>query len=59
MRKLDVAGKPTVFKTTDNFLKMFGYSNLEELPELPKFKIDENQQIVIDDLIEKRNEENE
>ena len=39
------------YKTTDEFLKMFGYGSLDELPELPKYKIDENQQIVIDDLI--------
>ncbi len=32
---------------------MFGYSSLEELPELyQKYKMDENRQIVIDDLIE-------
>ena len=40
------------YKTTDEFLRMFGYSSLEELPELPRYKLDENQQIVIDDLIE-------
>ena len=31
---------------------MFGYSSLEELPELPRYKLDENKQIVIDELIE-------
>lgn len=56
--KLDAPGRPTTYKTTENFLKMFGYSNLEELPELPRYKMDENQQIVIDDLIEEKNEEN-
>lgn len=50
--KLDVPGKPTMYKTTDNFLKTFGFTSLEELPELPKYKLDENQQIVIDELIE-------
>ena len=49
--KIDILGKPMSYKTTDNFLKMFGYSSLEELPELPKYKLDENQQIVIDDLL--------
>ena len=48
--KLDAPGRPTIYKTTDNFLKMFGMSNLEELPELPRYKIDENEQIVIDDI---------
>lgn len=50
--KLDAPGRPTTYKTTENFLKMFGYSNLDELPGLPKYKMDENQQIVIDDIIE-------
>ena len=49
--KLDVPGKPTSYRTTNNFLKLFGYSSLEELPELPKYKLDENQQIVIDEVI--------
>lgn len=56
--KLDAPGKPTIYKTTDNFLKMFGYSCLDELPELPRYKLDENQQIVIDDLVENTSIEN-
>lgn len=50
--KLDAPGRPTTYKITENFLKMFGYSNLDELPDLPRYRMDENQQIVIDDLIE-------
>ena len=50
--KIDLPGKPMSYKTTEEFLKMFGYSSLEELPELPRYKIDENKQIVIDDIIE-------
>lgn len=50
--KLDLPGRPTAYRTTDNFLKTFDFTSLEELPELPKYKLDENQQIVIDDLIE-------
>lgn len=49
--KVDILGKPMSYKTTDEFLRMFGYSSLDELPELPRYKIDENQQIVIDDII--------
>lgn len=52
--KLDILGRPMSYKTTEEFLKMFGYSNLDELPELPKYKIDENQQIIIDDLINEK-----
>lgn len=47
--KLDAPGRPTTYVTTDKFLKMFGMSNLDELPELPKYKLDENQQIIIDE----------
>lgn len=50
--KLDAPGKPTTYKTTNEFLKMFGISSLEELPDLPRYKLDENKQIVIDEIIE-------
>ena len=50
--KIDLPGKPMSYKTTDEFLKMFGYSSLKDLPELPRYKLDSNQQIVIDDLVE-------
>lgn len=56
--KLDAPGKPMSYQTTKDFLKMFGYQSLEELPELPKYKLDENKQIVIDDIIEKESIEN-
>lgn len=55
--KLDVPGKPMSYRTTLNFLKMFGYNSLEDLPDLPKYKIDENQQIVIDDILEEKENE--
>ena len=57
--RLDAPGRPTIYSTTNEFLKMFGISNLEELPELPKYKIDENEQIVIDEVIDKDNNEKE
>lgn len=49
--KVDIPGKPMGYRTTNQFLKMFGLSSLDELPELPRYKIDENEQIVLDDLI--------
>lgn len=55
--KLDAPGRPMTYKTTLNFLKMFGYNSLEDLPNLPKYKIDENQQIVIDDILEEKENE--
>ena len=55
--KLDAPGRPTIYSTTKDFLKLFGISSLEELPELPRYKLDENEQIVIDDVIENDNQE--
>lgn len=52
----ELPGKPIAYKTTDLFLKMFGYASLNDLPELPKYKLDENRQIVIDDLVEEIDE---
>lgn len=57
--KTDLPGKPMSYKTTKDFLKMFGYTSLNDLPELPKFKLDSNKQIVIDDLIEENESKNE
>ena len=54
--KLDLPGKPMSYKTTDEFLRMFGYSSLDELPELPRYKMDENHQIVIEELEENTEE---
>ena len=51
--KADLPGRPITYKTTPEFLKMFGYETLASLPELPKYKLDANRQIVIDELIEK------
>ena len=50
--KLDLPGRPMSYETTSEFLKLFGYSSLDELPELPKYKVDENHQIVIDEISE-------
>ena len=49
--KLDAPGRPTIFSTTNEFLKMFGLSSLKDLPELPRYKLDSNKQIVIDDIV--------
>ena len=55
--KLDLPGRPISYKVTEEFLKKFGLNTLEELPELPKYKVDENQQIVIDDIVLNNEEE--
>ena len=49
--RMDAPGRPTMYQVTTNFLKMFGISSLDELPDLPRYKLDENEQIVIDDVI--------
>ena len=49
--KQDLPGKPMGYQTTNEFLKMFGYSSLKDLPEIQKnenpkieqFKEDENE----------------
>lgn len=55
--KLDAPGRPTTYKTSNEFLKMFGYTSLDNLPELPKYKLDENKQIVIEELVEEQEKE--
>ena len=39
--KLDLPGKPMGYKTTSDFLKLFGYESLNDLPELPKYKTED------------------
>ena len=56
--KLDAPGRPTMYKTTQNFLKIFGMSSLDELPELPRYKLDENEQIVLEEFESTNSKEN-
>lgn len=49
--KMNAPGKPMMYRTTDEFLKMFGYTSLKDLPELPSLK-EENEQVAIDELEE-------
>lgn len=39
--KLDAPGRPTLFGTTDEFLRCFGISSIKELPLLEEYDIDE------------------
>ncbi len=54
--KVDLPGKPMSYQTTADFLRMFGYTSLNDLPELPRYKLDENRQIVIDELVKQQEE---
>lgn len=55
--KMDAPGRPTMYSTTEEFLRMFGYKSLDELPDLPRYKLDENQQIVIEEIIEDKDKD--
>ena len=43
--KLDVPGRPTLFRTTEAFLRSFGISSVEELPDLSGFDGEEGDQL--------------
>jgi segregation and condensation protein B len=57
--RMDAPGRPTMYKVSPKFFKMFGIESLDELPELPRYKLDENQQIVLDDIIEEQEKKSE
>ena len=57
--KLDAPGKPTAYRVSEEFFKMFGVSSLDELPALPRYKLDENEQIVLEDMDENKIRNNE
>lgn len=49
--RLDAPGRPTLYKTTDEFLRLFGYKSLSDMPELPILKEDDGQ-IELDEMNE-------
>lgn len=42
--RLDSPGRPMIYCTTDNFLKLFGLKNLQELPPLQETTLEEPQE---------------
>ena len=48
--KMDAPGKPTMYCVSNEFLKTFGISSLDELPELPKIKEDMPEQLEIEEV---------
>ncbi len=50
--RLAVPGRPVLYKTTDAFLRTFGISSLDELPELPDILEDEDGQLKIQSAID-------
>lgn len=49
---LDAPGRPTLFRTTNSFLRTFGLSSLEELPELPQKDSEDGEQLRIQESID-------
>ena len=47
--KMDAPGRPMMYRTTDEFLKMFGYNSIKDLPELPKLKEEVDEQMKIEE----------
>lgn len=41
--RLAVAGRPILYRTTQNFLRTFGLASLDELPELPTASLEDSQ----------------
>ena len=41
--RMDAPGRPVMYKTTDEFLRLFGYKSLKDMPELPPLKEDDGQ----------------
>ena len=53
--KMNAPGRPMMYKTTEDFLKMFGYTSLKDLPELPNIKDalgEEDGQVTIGEVTE-------
>lgn len=53
--KMNAPGRPMMYKTTEDFLKMFGYTSLKDLPELPDIKEalgEEDGQVTIGEVAE-------
>ena len=43
--RLDVPGRPILYRTTDDFLRVFGLQSLDELPEIEKIEFQTKQQL--------------
>ena len=47
--RMDAPGRPAMYRTTEEFLRMFGYRSLKDLPELPKLKEEVAEQLEIEE----------
>lgn len=55
--RLDVPGRPMLFRTTEAFLRTFGLSGLEELPALPALEENEQMEMALDEADEQSSAE--
>ncbi|MBR6253366.1 MAG: SMC-Scp complex subunit ScpB [Clostridia bacterium] len=53
--RIDAPGRPMSFKTSDEFLRLFGYKSLQDMPELPRIA-EEDPQIQIEGMDEEKEE---
>ncbi|MBE6949356.1 MAG: SMC-Scp complex subunit ScpB [Ruminococcaceae bacterium] len=51
--RLNVPGRPVLYGTTKDFLRVFGISSIDQLPELPGTETDAEGQMKLADAIEK------
>jgi len=56
--RLDVPGKPILYRTTKDFLRVFGLESLNDLPELPEFADTEDGQVSFSDMEQSNIQEN-
>ena len=54
--RIDAPGRPMTFKTSEEFLRLFGYKSLSDMPELPKLA-EEDPQIMLEGMDEESSEE--
>ena len=47
--RMDAPGRPMMYRTTDEFLRLFGYKSIKDMPELPALKEDEGQMELVPD----------
>ena len=54
--RLDVPGRPILYRTTENFLRSFGISSVSNLPELPELPNDNADQLSLSQFVSEENE---
>ncbi len=50
--RLDVPGRPILYRTTESFLRSFGLNSVSQLPDLESFGTEDSGQLTLNDLAE-------